>query len=86
MYSVVVIECTLFVDKTRISPRQMDEHIHWDDIREVMSRHPHNHFVLIHTSMSVDDQFLMDLEESEKSKDNGVCNFQFMIDVKNEKL
>ena len=79
-YPVVVIECTLFADKTRISPRQMDEHIHWDDIREVMSQHSNNHFVLIHTSMSVDDQFLMDLERTEKSKDDGVHNFQFMTD------
>jgi ribonuclease Z len=75
-YSVVIIECTLFGDKHKISKRQYQEHIHWNNIIEIIRQHKDIHFILIHTSMSVDSDFLIDLEKKEKIANN-TYNFQF---------
>lgn len=78
-YSVIIIECTIFNSREKVSEHQLEQHILWDDIIEVIRQNPTNHFILIHTSMSIDNQFLIDLEKKEK-EENNTTNFQFIID------
>lgn len=75
-YPVIIIECTLFGDKSKISEHQYTEHIYWEDLKSIIKENTQNYFVLIHTSMSVDVAFLNELELNEKEK-NSVVNFTF---------
>lgn len=62
-YPVIIIECTLFLEKTNNG--QDEKHINWNEIKEIIKNNQSNYFVLIHTSMSVDNDYLTDLENKE---------------------
>ena len=70
-YPIIIIECTLFLDK--ISDNQQHGHIHWDEIKKIIENNQSNYFVLIHTSMSVNNKYLIELE----NKESDMRNFTF---------
>ena len=68
-YPIIIIECTLFTDN--LCGRDY-EHINWNVIKKIIEFNQSNYFVLIHTSMSVDNEYLTNLENKETFK-----NFTF---------
>lgn len=64
-YPIIITECTIFTDK----PSDIQyEHTHWNQIKEIIKNNQSNYFVLIHTSMSVTNDYLINLENNESFK------------------
>ena len=82
-YPVVIIKCTVFDDKETTTCKnktdlfynqKLDDHIAWFQVESVLKDNPNNYFVFIHTSESVEDEFLTNFEKNKKVE-MGLDNF-----------
>ena len=78
-YPVVVIECTMFQSAEKLSQERLKEHTAWFQVKDIVKDNQSNYFVFIHSSMSVNDDFLREHEKEQKEELN-VENFCFFRD------
>lgn len=74
-YPVIIIECTIYEDNP--VKDKLEEHIAWFQMEKIIAENPDNHFVLIHSSMSTNEEWLTQFEK-DKQKELHVNNFNII--------
>ena len=64
-YKYIMIECTFFQDEDM---NEIEHHIHWNDLRQIVKENPNVTFILIHFSMRYHWQVIIDFFDKEKEK------------------
>ena len=63
-YPVLIIETAMYNEINKKT--KLFEHIHWDQMETIIKDNPDNFFFLIHSSMSVDEDFLNKFENQKR--------------------
>jgi ribonuclease BN (tRNA processing enzyme) len=77
-YPIIVIECTIYYKKE--NDRRLDSHISWTQIEKYLVENQDNQFILIHSSMNVDDKWLTEFE-CKKKEELDIDNFCIWTDI-----
>lgn len=59
-YPTIIVECT-FLDDSHVEAAASTRHMHWSHLKDVVTKHPRNTFVLIHFSSRYSSEFVDDL-------------------------
>ena len=78
LYPIIIIECSFYRKEER-DKAESSRHVHWDDLKPIVLRHPQTRFILIHLSMRYQRKEIIEFFEAEN-----VHNIELMLQDEND--